>query len=159
MVSVESEAAGYESTRGGEVERGLADYAFVREEREREVRLFFREMPARSVAHTFLNAGAQLITLSGEKVSNVAVAAEPVEAEGEGRERQSSRQRKTSSTTQAGSSVTLRYFYSLRETVYTVQLVSPAGIIESIRDIYPLAALGERELQERLGVVFLGAGA
>ena len=51
------------------VERKLAQYAFVREERDREVRLLFRDLPAPEMALSFRAAGANLITLSGERAS------------------------------------------------------------------------------------------
>jgi Ni,Fe-hydrogenase III large subunit len=53
--------------------------------------------------------------------------------------------------------LTMRYFFALRETVYTVNIATPAGIVESIASIYPLAAQCERELQPRLEVIFQGA--
>ena len=158
---MESEVEGHGGAGEAAVETGLAQYAFVREEREREVRLLFRDVPADTVARTFLNAGAQLITLSGERTIDGPGRSilneeegQPVEVEANS----SPKQRKASRPASPASAVTLRYFYTLGETVYTVQLVSSAGIIESIRGVYPLAALGERELQERLAVVFLGAG-
>src|SRR5438477_12582530 len=56
------------------VERQLAQYAFVREERDREVRLTFREVPALHIARAFREAGAALISITGERLATTAPA-------------------------------------------------------------------------------------
>ena len=50
--------------------------------------------------------------------------------------------------------VLLRYFFALRETVYTVSISVPPGVSGSVAGIYPSARLLEREQQDRLGMVF-----
>jgi hypothetical protein len=48
----------------------------------------------------------------------------------------------------------LRYFYALRDTVYTVNIGFPTGVAGSISAVYPGALLLERELEARLKMVF-----
>jgi hypothetical protein len=108
----------------GVVERQLAHYAFVREERDREVRLHFRDVPPSEIARTFREAGAYLISLMAERAHL-----------GGGGE-------------MAGDAV-VRYFYSLRETVYTVSIASSVGVFGSIAGVYPLAAPMEAEVVRR----------
>jgi hypothetical protein len=158
------------------VERGLAQYVFVREEREREVRLLFRDASPGDIARTFRSAGAHLITLSAERISTPGspiVAPPPGESapeEGEDgeasadseeseviervRKRRATKQRSQSAKPPTGE-VLLRYFFSLGEIVYTVSIVSPTGVTSSVASTYPLAARSERELNERLAVVFV----
>jgi hypothetical protein len=167
-----SEAAGQKEN----VERGLAQYVFVREEREREVRLLFRDASPGDIARTFRSAGAHLITLSAERVSTPGspiVAPSPGESEPEegedteasadseesavierARKRRATKQRSQRAGPPTGE-VLLRYFFSLGEIVYTVSIVSPTGVTSSVAGSYPLAARSERELNERLAVVFV----
>lgn len=133
----------------GPVERQLAQYAFTREEREREVRLLFRDAPAAHIAHSFWAAGATLITLSGERSGPPANSAPTTNSESRSR-----RRRKTRDTPPG--EITLRYFYALGGLVYTVSIVSPSGVVQSIAGLYPSATLSERELSDRLSVVFVG---
>src|SRR5215212_762047 len=51
-----------------QIESQLARFAFVREEWGREVRLHFREAPAPQIAAAFREAGAALISITGERV-------------------------------------------------------------------------------------------
>lgn len=144
------------------VEQRLAQYAFVREERDREVRLLFRDVPATEIAGAFMSAGASLISISGERVRKAAgksppgdhLPAEPGKTGVEIQEqRRPCRRRKPPTPDPAGEAL-LRYFFSLRETVYTVSLASQTGVISSIAAVYPLATGAERELTSRLNVVF-----
>lgn len=50
----------------------------------------------------------------------------------------------------------MRYFYALGETVYTITITAPSEVVASVAPIFPVAALSERELNERLAVVFRG---
>src|SRR5437868_9763017 len=50
------------------VEHRLARFAFVREERDREVRLLFRDVPPLEIAATFKAVGATLISIAGERM-------------------------------------------------------------------------------------------
>src|SRR5437016_1401948 len=50
------------------VERKLARFAFVREERDREVRLLFRDVPPAEIAAAFKVTGATLISIAGERI-------------------------------------------------------------------------------------------
>jgi hypothetical protein len=142
-----------------QVERQLASFAFVREEREREVRLHFRDVPAGELAMSFRRSGAGLITLMGERAR---VASMPTEEDATSPAAEADtgslrRRRRTQQGTllpQTGE-VTVRYFYSLGELVYTISITAPSGVVQSIASIYPNAALPERELQEQLGVVFV----
>ncbi len=152
----------------GRVERQLASFAFVREDREREVRLHFRDVPAGELAVSFRRSGALLITLSGERAgisvatSDSTLALDPSLSD-EGSDVGKSRRRKqvqgiASSSTPSGE-VTMRYFYSLGDLVYTVSIAAATGVVQSIAGIYPNASLPERELSNRLGVVFTGLDA
>jgi hypothetical protein len=151
------------------VERGLAQYVFVREEREREVRLLFRDASPADVARTFRSAGAHLITLSAERASphSSPIATPPppeqeldneASEDSEFSERASKRKEGKPKSRMLGhraGEVLLRYFYALGEIVYTVSIVSTTGVATSIASIYPLAARSERDLTERLAVVFV----
>lgn len=145
--------------QGVGVERQLAQYAFVREERDREVRLLFRDVAASEIARAFRAAGASLITLSGERTGAVPAVereAQPGEAE-EGMSPRGSGRRHKGKTERApprGEPI-LRYFYALGELVYTVSIISPSGVVASVAGIYPSAALSERELQDRISLVFV----
>lgn len=151
------------------VETRLASYAFVREERDREVRLIFRDVPAPEIVKAFRMAGATLISISGERVKSEAPGASPrkpqatVETGGEQavageahKPRRSDTRTDLTTTTPdvPQGEVILRYFFALGETVYTVSVAVPSGVSGSIAAIYPAAHLSERELQSRLGMVF-----
>lgn len=170
----------YEEPSAGEepepLRRELAQYAFLREEDEREVRLLFRDVPADEIAAAFRRAGATLISITGERAVTLPAAGaagrqetpEPQDLDEEGaagpvaeasgtryghpaHRRQAGTQAKQSTRT---GEPTLRYFFALGDIVYTVSIVSPAGIIESIASIYPAAQLSEHELRDRLAVIF-----
>lgn len=153
------------------VERGLAQYVFLREEREREVRLTFRDASPSDIARTFRSAGAQLITLSAERASSpsspissptapqddlAADSDEPREVNDAASHSKhpANRQRSAKAAPPTGE-VLLRYFYALGEVVYTVSIASPTGVAASISGTYPLAARSERELTDRLAVIFI----
>src|SRR5688500_5502166 len=141
------------SPEAEEVERQLAHYAFVREEREREVRLSFRDVPADEVAAAFRAAGASLITMAGER------AAPPVPEPkvGEPGSKSSRRRRKRTGPQPLGA-LSLRYFYALGGLVYTITITAPSEVVRSVAPIFPVAALSERELNERMAVVFHRVG-
>jgi hypothetical protein len=144
------------------VERQLAQYAFVREERGREVRLQFREAPAPQIAAAFREAGAALISITGERVPPTGADSDTVPLDkaleastGQHRPRHSRKgSQRSAQAAPAQGEVLLRYFFALRETVYTVSLTSPSGTGRSVAGIYPAAHLLERELQTRLAMVF-----
>jgi hypothetical protein len=152
---------GFGTAGSGEeqVERQLASFAFVREEREREVRLHFRDVPAGELAMSFRRAGAGLITLMGERARVAAVpsgeeeAVSPEDEASAGRSRR--RRRSHLDTASTLGELTVRYFYSLGEIVYAISIAAPSGVVQSIANIYPNAALPEHELQEYLGVAFV----
>lgn len=147
-------AATEPSPEAEEVERQLAHYAFVREEREREVRLLFKDVPADEIAAAFRAAGASLISVAGER----AVLPIPTEVSGnEQGERPPKRKRKRASPQLLGA-LSMRYFYALGETVYTITITAPSEVVASVVPIFPVAALSERELHERMAVVFRGLG-
>jgi hypothetical protein len=144
-----------------QVERQLASFAFVREERDREVRLHFRDVPTGELAMSFRRSGAGLITLMGERATlpappaveeNAAASPEDEAPTGTSRRR---RRPHPGTEAQPPGELTVRYFYSLGEVVYTVSIVAPSGVVQSVASVYPSAALPERDLQEHLGVVFL----
>jgi hypothetical protein len=174
-------AAGAGQAGDDPLNRQLAQYAFIREEDEREVRLLFRDVPANEIASAFRTAGAILISMTGERAyaptaspspgpdypeahdpatDAWAEAAQDAFAEGgaqPGRRghahgRARRAQRQSSRTGEA----TVRYFFSLQELVYTVSIASPTGVIESIARQYPSAALSEREIRDQIAVVFTG---
>ncbi|HVF99700.1 MAG TPA: hypothetical protein VND68_07665 [Chloroflexia bacterium] len=144
-----------------QVERQLASFAFVREEREREVRLHFRDVSAGELAISFRRAGANLISIMGERARVVAApaaeeaAAIPADDEVQaGGFRRRRRAHSEAASTPPGE-LTMRYFYSLGEFIYTISITVPSGVVQSVAAIYPNAALPERELQEHMGVVFV----
>jgi len=157
--------------------RQLAQFAFVREENDREVRLSFRDVPANEIARTFRGSGALLISITAERASSLpTMPARPSpdatdqDSASEGTLSPRSRRRRHRGAQSAQASdntltpplrphkhtgeLTMRYFFSLRETVYTVNITSPTGIVESIARIYPSARLPEREIQSRMAVLF-----
>jgi hypothetical protein len=156
----QQEPGGVEAGGPG-VERQLAQYAFVREERDREVRLHFREAQAPNIVAAFREAGATLISITGERVLTGGPAPEPEQtdeaAEAGADDARPRHSRKAGSRVaraplQQGE-VLLRYFFALRETVYTVSLTSPSGVTGSVSGIYPSAYLLEQDLQARLAMV------
>ncbi|HET9494370.1 MAG TPA: hypothetical protein VFR15_09080 [Chloroflexia bacterium] len=141
--------------------RELALYAFVREEDEREVRMYFRDAPPNEVAASFRRAGAAFITMTGERAYTPAPGAAPApddqDPDAQRREQARARRaRRKSRRSSRGGEATLRYFYSLGEIVYTAIVSAPSGIVRSIAPVYPAAAIAERELQERLSLVISG---
>jgi hypothetical protein len=144
------------------VERQLAQYAFVREERDREVRLLFRDTSPSEIARAFRAAGAYLISIMGERAhvrEEPKPQAEDLEEPGEDAESERHHHRhgpqpRYSPPEFTGDAV-LRYFYSLGETVYTVSIISTSGVVESVAELYPVAARLEREVWQRAAVVFM----
>src|SRR5688572_7366601 len=134
----EEDAPNEPSPEAEEVERQLAHYAFVREEREREVRLLFRDVPADEVAVAFRAAGASLITIAGERAAPIAPGAQG----GEPGAKSSRRRRKRSP--QPLGALSMRYFYALGELVYTITITAPSEVVASVAPIFPAAALSER---------------
>jgi hypothetical protein len=143
------------------VERQLAHYAFVREERDREVRLLFRDVPPSEIARAFRSVGAYLITIMGERARpQEEPRAEPAASESpdEYSDPEATHRKHGSRARHAASEpvgeATLRYFYSVRETVYTVSVVSSSGVVDSLAGLYPSAARLEREVGQRAAIVF-----
>jgi len=145
----DEDAAPKPSPEAEEVERQLAHYAFVREEREREVRLLFRDVPADEVAAAFRAAGASLITVAGERAAPPIATETSDKADAEGKP-----PRKRKRGPQPLGPLSMRYFYALGETVYTITITAPSEVVASVAPIFPVAALSERELHERMAVVF-----
>ena len=159
------------------LERGLAQFVFMREERDREVRLLFRDVPPAEICLTFRAAGASLISLSGERANvpaqNPGTGAdadaemqvdEHIETEveeaanGVAEHKHARRESRRSRAKEAPmGELLLRYFFAHGETVYTVNIAVSSGVTGSVAHIYPSAYLSERELQDRLQVIFLGA--
>jgi hypothetical protein len=143
------------------VERQLAQYAFVREERDREVRLLFRDVPPSEIARAFRSVGAYLITIMGERARpREEPKVEPADSEAPDEDsdleqvaRKHSPRARHAPPEPVGEA-TLRYFYSLRETVYTVSVVSSTGVVESLAGFYPAAARLEREVGQRAAIFF-----
>ena len=140
--------------------RELALYAFVREEDEREVRMYFRDAPPNEIAASFRRAGAAFITMTAERAFTPAPEAAPATGEQDPEATRpasrSRRARRKSRRSSRQGEATLRYFYSLGEIVYTAIVSVPSGIVRSIAPVYPAAAISERELQERLSLVISG---
>ena len=153
----EDAAANEPSPEAEEVERQLAHYAFVREEREREVRLLFRDVPADDVAAAFRAAGASLITLRGERSAPATAPEIPSEEQAE--PAAPARRKRKRAGSKAPGALSMRYFYALGEIVYTVTIASSSEVIASVAPIFPAAALRERELHERMAVAFRRPGA
>ena len=147
----DEDAATDPSPEAEEVERQLAHYAFVREEREREVRLLFRDVPADEVAAAFRAAGASLITVAGERAAPPVVTDASDKAGVDGKPR-----RKRKRGPKPLGPLSMRYFYALGETVYTITITAPSELVASVAPIFPVAALSERELHERMAIVFRG---
>jgi NADH:ubiquinone oxidoreductase subunit C len=141
------------------VERQLTQYGFTREERDHEVRLLLRDVAADEVAMSFRAAGATFITLTGERA-----AGEPgddrndgsIASEVEEEDAHPQRRHRRTHAPQTGE-LTLRYFYALGDTVYTVSIATTSEVVASIASVFPAAMLLEREAQERLAVVFRSA--
>ena len=121
------------------VERRLARFAFVREERDREVRLLFRDVFPVEIALAFRAAGARLLSIAGER---------PQVTTAVGKKGKSAAQ---VTQTDRPQQWTLRYFYSLDETVYTVSITLPGDVPWSVAGVYPAARAIEEEIAERLG--------
>lgn len=148
------------------VERQLARFAFVREEREREVRLQFRDVPAGYIAGAFRAAGASLITITAERAegqsltANAEMAPVGVPAQPEGSRHNHPHHARRRPEPDAGvrdqrpGELTVHYFYALGDIVYTVSITASSGVVESVAEVYPMAALAESELQATLHVVF-----
>lgn len=142
------------------VERQLAQYAFIREERDREVRLLFRDVPADELARAFRASGASLITIYGERLALAVPTSDDVSGEAgtppgeDGSPPRLHRKRRPASQSTPVGEALLRYFYSLGEIVYTVGIAVPSGIVASVAGVYPVAALSEHEIRDRIAVVF-----
>jgi hypothetical protein len=147
----------------------LAGYAFLREDDDREVRLYFRDAPVGELALAFRKAGGLLLSIAGERalvVPPVAPASgEPSAAASAAGSQPHRRRRHRSGDSevdlehQPASSrhtgeLTLRYFFALEDIVYTLIITSSAGVIESISGIYPQAALSEQEVRARTSAIF-----
>ncbi|HUP28282.1 MAG TPA: hypothetical protein VM409_07595, partial [Chloroflexia bacterium] len=152
-------SSGEQSQGTGRVERGLVAYAFVREEREREVRLSFRDVPADDLAAVFRSAGARLISLSGGRASTGEshLSAGDNTPPEEGAAPPKRKRRRKPSRYRTGD-LSLRYFYALGDVVYTVTIATTTEVMHSISAIFPAAILSERELQDRLSIVFTRPG-
>ena len=152
------QGAGDTDTGGDDpVERRLAHYAFVREERDREVRLLFRNVSALEVALAFKAAGAAFISIAGESVRSSPA---PDNHTGDSTPL-SERTEPDEATDKSGANkdrgrkeVKLRYFYGVEDTTYTVSIAANSGTVPSIMSAFRAARLVESELNERLGVVF-----
>jgi hypothetical protein len=156
--------------------RQLAQFAFVREEDDREVRLTFRDVPADEIAKAFRGSGALLISMMGERaLSPTAISVSPSSGWTDfdtnpqesvalqGRKKRAHKRLTSTShddvpvsarPTRHTGELTMRYFFSVGDLVYTINITSPTGIVESIAGIFPVAAQSEHELQSRLAVVF-----
>lgn len=148
----------------------LAEFAFLREEGDREVRLSFRDMPADSIAAAFRRANALFISLTGERtyvprpVPASPLSSSDIEAEEDvpqpSRRRRRRRGEQDERAAQAGSNpdmapgeLIMRYFFATENIVYTVIIATSTGIIKSIAGIYPSAQLSEQEVRTRLSVI------
>jgi hypothetical protein len=156
--------------------RQLAQFAFVREEDDREVRLTFRDVPADEIARAFRGSGALLISMMGERaLAPPAMSASPSSVQPDlditSQESVALQDRKKRTHKRLASlpyedmpasarpsrhigELTTRYFFALGDLVYTINIISPTGIVESIAGIFPAAAQSEHELQSRLAAVF-----
>lgn len=145
------------------VERRLAHFAFVREDRDREVRLLFRDVPPSEIAAAFKATGATLISIAGERilpaVGKEAGPQPPTDTIQPGNETQQARAADKNSvgTAQTGKqpgNITIRYFFDMGEVVYTVIIDVPSGVVGSVAGVYPSARLAEDEIHKRLGAMF-----
>ena len=147
----------------------LAGYAFLREDDDREVRLYFRDAPVGELALAFRKAGGLLLSIAGERALVVPPAApssgEPAQADALVDGQSHRRRRHRSSDSEADlaheparsrhtGELTLRYFFALEDIVYTLIITSSTGVIESIAGIYPQAALSEQEVRARTAAIF-----
>ena len=147
----------------------LAGYAFLREDDDREVRLYFRDAPVGELALAFRKAGGLLLSIAGERALVVPPPAptsgEPAQADASIDSQSHRRRRHRSSDSEADlaheparsrhtGELTLRYFFALEDIVYTLIITSSAGVIESIAGIYPQAALSEQEVRARTAAIF-----
>ncbi len=141
-----------------DVEGEIADYAQVREEREGEVRLYFRDVPANEVARYFWSSGAIFITLMAERSTGDAFTTDqdanrPGPAGGQEAESIPRRRRSAQHTGPGQGELRMRYFFAMGDLVYTVVLAVPSGVVHTISRIYPSAARLEREVAQRMAVV------
>jgi hypothetical protein len=171
------EAADYDRAPGNGAQSGsgdtdnllgqeLASFAFLREDDEREVRLYFRDMPANEIALLFQRAGAIFVSMTGERAHPMQpINPEPARPEAEDEDGsdptpQPRRKKKRRQQASAGDrtrplgELTVRYFFSTETLVYTVIITSSTSIMQSIESIYPSARLLERELEARLATSF-----
>jgi hypothetical protein len=147
----------------------LAGYAFLREDDDREVRLYFRDAPVGELALAFRKAGGLLLSIAGERALVVPPPAptsgEPARADAPIDSQSHRRRRHRSSDSEADlayelarsrhtGELTLRYFFALEDIVYTLIITSSTGVIESIAGIYPQAALSEQEVRARTAAIF-----
>src|SRR5215210_3035219 len=107
------------------VERQLAQYGFTREERDHEVRLLVRDTAADELAISFRAAGATFITLTGERALDpyAATAAPPHSLEEDRGHQHIHRHRRGAAALPSGE-LTMRYFYALGDTVYTISITT-----------------------------------
>jgi hypothetical protein len=146
---------GSQSGDGG-VERRLAQFAFVREERDREVRLIFRAVSPAEVAAAFRATGARLLTIAGERVTHPDASLyspQPDDADApEADEKDAPLEH--ANLPPRPQELTLRYFFSIGESVYTVSIAAHEGEAQSVAGVYPAARAIEDEIAERLGAIF-----
>lgn len=116
------------------------------------MRLLFRDVPADEIAAAFRAAGASLITVSAERAGPAE--SQDADVERTGRPPRQKRRKSRSAATPALGALSMRYFYALGETVYTVTISAPSEVVPSVAPIFPVAALSERELHTRMSVVF-----
>jgi hypothetical protein len=167
----EQNAANFEQAEDAEEVLGndLASYAFLREDDDREVRLYFRDAPVGELALAFRKAGGLLLSIAGERAPVVPPPAPPIDlqaqvegkagAQGHRRRRHKSSDPEDDQGHEPARSrhmgeLTLRYFFALEDIVYTLILTSSTGVVESIASIYPQAALSEQEVRSRLAAIF-----
>jgi hypothetical protein len=153
------EAEDAEETLGND----LAGYAFLREDDDREVRLYFRDAPVAELALAFRKAGGLLISIMGERAIAPAPPAGDI-ADSESQSRKKRRHKPSNpdadlaisspAPSQRTGELTLRYFYVLDDIIYTLIITSSASMVESISGIYPQAALSEQEIRSRLAATF-----
>ena len=167
----QQDADGYDAAEDTEEVLGndLAGYAFLREDDDREVRLYFRDAPVDELALAFRKAGGLLLTIAGERALVVPTPAptsgEPAQADATVDSQSHRRRRHRSGDSEADlaheparsrhtGELTLRYFFALEDIVYTLIITSSTGVIESIAGIYPQAALSEQEVRARAAAIF-----